>query len=216
MNLSILVNHGCIYNCEFCISSSQLSKNDYKFKLKDLRDIRKLLLSKKYTRLSISGGGDPLYIHNEEIMFFYKLINNLCLKLNIHLSIHTNFQKPTVKSKIFDNFVVSIHKEDYKMKFHYWTDNSTNDGYNLRFAYVIGYNDNDLELINDMIKYLPKNSKLTFKQLDSKNISEIKDYDKIMSLLSNKIKFLKRGDYNVYYNLKDNKIYDVFKDIKWN
>ena len=66
-NLSIITNFGCPYSCEFCISHSQNSKNNYKFKLKDARDIRKLIKSGKYNRLSISGGGDPLFIHNKDI-----------------------------------------------------------------------------------------------------------------------------------------------------
>ena len=56
-NLSILTNFGCPYECKFCISSSQNSKNEYKFKLQDVRDIRKLLQSGEYSRLSVSGGG---------------------------------------------------------------------------------------------------------------------------------------------------------------
>ncbi len=62
MNLSIITNFGCPYSCGFCISSSQNSKNNYKFKLKDARDIMNLLKSGVYSRLSISGGGDPLYV----------------------------------------------------------------------------------------------------------------------------------------------------------
>ena len=46
-NLSIITNFGCPYSCGFCISNSQNSKNDYKFKLKDARDIRNLLKSGK-------------------------------------------------------------------------------------------------------------------------------------------------------------------------
>lgn len=83
-NLSILTNFGCSSNCNFCISGSQLSKNDYKFKLQDARDI--------------------------------------------------------------------------------------------------------------------------------------KDFDEIMSLIKDneRVQFLPSGDYNTYYNLRDNKVYSRFKDIKWN
>ena len=51
MNLSIITNFGCPYSCGFCISSSQNSKNNYKFKLKDARDIMNLLKSGTVVKL---------------------------------------------------------------------------------------------------------------------------------------------------------------------
>ena len=98
-----------------------------------------------------------------------------------------------------------------------WTKRCNNE-YDIRFAYVIGYNDNDLEIINNILNYLPDNSRLTLKQLDSKQIAEIKDFEEIMKLITDNklIKFLSSGDYNTYYNLKDDKIYSRFKDINFN
>lgn len=217
-NLSILTNFGCIYNCSFCISDSQNSKNEYKFKLQDVRDIKRLLQSGKYTRLSISGGGDPLYIHNNHIKLLYKYIIKLTHKLNIHLSIHTNFLKPTVKLKgLVSNYVVSIHKDDYCKKFHYWVDQVWEREFNTRFTYIIGYNKHDLSIVQDILFYLPEHSRLTLKQLDSKLVSEIEDFDNIMDLIKDdsRVQFLPSGDYNTYYNLRDNKIYNRFKDISW-
>lgn len=222
-NLSILTNFGCPYNCSFCISSSQNSKNNYKFKLKDARDIKNLLKSGEFSRLSISGGGDPLFIHNKHIELLYSFIIKNSIKNNIELSFHTNFKKPPVGivglSEIKPKFVISIHEDDYLYKFHYWfwqvVSNKT--GSNLRFTYVIGHNDNDLELIRDMLDKKPENAKLTLKQLDGTKLDEIKDIDKIRDLIKNNKKciILESGDYNTYYNLQDNKIYDKFKDIKW-
>ena len=220
-NLSIITNFGCPYKCQFCISNSQSTKNVYTLTETTKLNIENLLNSGKYTRLSISGGGDPLYIHNEssdEISEFYKFIITLTNKLNIHLSIHTNYLKPSFKLKgLVKNFVVSIHKDDYKEKFINWTKRCNNE-YDIRFAYVIGYNDNDLEIIDNILNYLPDNSRLTLKQLDSKQIAEIKDFEEIMKLITNNklIKFLPSGDYNTYYNLKDDKIYSRFKDINFN
>lgn len=219
-NLSILTNFGCIYNCNFCISQSQLSKNEYKFTLQTARDIRKLLKSQTYTRLSISGGGDPLYMHRESynnIRLFYNYIIKLTNKLDIHLSIHTNFLKPTIKLRgLVKNFVVSVHKEDYSKKFHYWT-TQVDNMYNIRFTYVIGFNLNDLSIVEDMLFYLPDNARLTLKQLDSKSIEDIKNFDKIMDLIKDdkRVQFLPSGDYNTYYNLRDNTVYSRFKDIRW-
>ena len=223
-NLSIITNFGCIYSCSFCISSSQNTKNDYKFKLKDARDIRNLLKSGIYTRLSISGGGEPLYIHNKDIELLYKFIIKNSIKYNIHLSFHTNFKKPSVKLAMLSsgnyykqNYVISIHKEDYLHKFHYWSEANWNSGFNLRFTYVIGYNDNDLELITDMLEKIPQYAKLTLKQLDGTVLENIKDINEIRKLIKNNKNciVLESGDYNTYYNLKDNTIYDKFKNINF-
>jgi organic radical activating enzyme len=221
-NLSILTNFGCLYSCEFCISSSQNSKNGYRFKLQDARDIRNLLKSGKYERLSISGGGDPLYIYNKDIILLYKFIIKNSDKFNIHLSFHTNFDEPPIRirkllNRYLINFVISVHKEDWDRKFFKWSE----EGYyskNLRFAYVIGYNSNDLEIIESMLKYLPQDAKLTLKQLDGTILEEIPNIQKIRELIRDNQRciILESGEYNTYYNLKDNKIYDKFKDINWN
>ena len=220
-NLSVLTNFGCPYSCKFCISSSQKSKNGYKFKLQDARDIRNLLKSGKYERLSISGGGDPLYIYNKDIELLYRFIIKNSELFNIHLSFHTNFDEPYFRirkllNRYMTNFVISVHKEDWDRKFFKWSE----EGYcskNLRFAYVIGYNSNDLEIIQKMLKYLPKDAKLTLKQLDGTILEEIPNIQEIRELIevNPRCKILESGDYNTYYNLKDNKIYDKFKDIKW-
>lgn len=220
-NLSIITNFGCPYSCQFCISSSQNSKNDYKFKLRDARDIRNLLKSVNYSRLSISGGGDPLFIHNKDISLLYRFIIKNSKKYNIHLSFHTNFQYPphnirNLLNRYLINFVISIHKEDWSRKFNKWSE----DGYyskNLRFTYVIGYNQDDLKIIKEMLHHLPKDAKLTLKQLDETILENIKDIQEIKELIKDNHKciILESGDYNTYYNLKDNKIYDKFKDIRF-
>jgi len=220
-NLSIITNFGCPYSCGFCISSSQNSKNDYRFKLQDARDIMNLLKSGVYTRLSISGGGDPLFIHNKDISLLYKFIIKNSKKYNIHLSFHTNFKEPhfnirNLLNRYLTNFVISIHREDWSRKFNKWSE----DGYyskNLRFTYVIGYNQDDLKIIKEMLHHLPKDAKLTLKQLDGSVLEDIKDIQEIKELIQDNPKciILESGDYNTYYNLKDNKIYNKFKDIKF-
>lgn len=140
---------------------------------------------------------------------------------NIHLSFHTNFKEPhfnirKLLNRYLINFVISIHKEDWSRKFHKWSE----DGYyskNLRFTYVIGYNQDDLKNIKEMLQYLPKDAKLTLKQLDETILEDIKDIQEIKELIQDNPKciILESGDYNTYYNLKDNKIYSKFKDIKF-
>ena len=67
-----------------------------------------------------------------------------------------------------------------------------------------------------MIKKPPE-AKLTLKQLDGTVLENIKDIDKIRRLIANNKNciILESGDYNTYYNLKDNKIYDKFKNINF-
>lgn len=220
-NLSIITNFGCPYSCKFCISNSQNSINAYKFKLKDARDIRNLLKSRNYSRLSISGGGDPLYIHNKDISLLYRFIIKNSIQYNIHLSFHTNFKEPhfnikKLLNRYLANFVISVHRDDWSRKFHKW---SEDDYYskNLRFVYVIGYNTDDLNIIKEMLKHLPQDAKLTLKQLDGSILENIKDIQEIKELIKDNPKciILESGDYNTYYNLKDNSIYDKFKDIKF-
>lgn len=68
-----------------------------------------------------------------------------------------------------------------------------------------------------MLKHLPQDAKLTLKQLDGSILENIKDIQEIKELIKDNPKciILESGDYNTYYNLKDNSIYDKFKDIKF-
>lgn len=209
-NLSIITMFGCPYTCSFCISDAQNSKHNYKIDLKSIDIIGDLLKSGNYERVSISGGGDPMHIHNSDIEMFHTMVLGICGIYGVPLSIHTNYNKINPKleylSEYYDHFVVSINHINYKEKFKNWSN------YNVRFAYVsVG---SDIDIIQEIIAVLPDNSKFTIKQLYGTNKN---DYNQIIYLLNTKndtrLRFLETGDYNTYFNLEDNKIYDTFIDI---
>lgn len=208
-NFSIITNFWCMFSCSFCITSSQNTENNFTFTKEDeikLEDVIKKHLDLWITRISISWGGDPFFIHNEEIKKFYKFLFILKNKLWFFLSIHTNFIWNIHDKYIFDKYVISVNKNNYKIKFLNWK------GYNTRFVFVSNWN--DLLEIKNIYKELQTNSQLTVKPLHGNN----NDFSEIKSFLGGfkNTRFLDSWDYNIYYNLNDQKIYNTFKELNKN
>lgn len=217
-SLSIITSFGCEFNCSFCISSSQKSKNEFVLDPFYIRDIEEIIKTKDIDIISISGGDDPLYIHNGHIVLFYKRLKKLAKKYELELAVHTNYLKPlTFFKSFFNKFVVSIHPNDFNLKIRTWVRDNKNILKDIRFVYVLRNNDDDLRIIRQIIRILPKECELTIKPLDKRNNIIIPLNKKIKDLIENsgndKIMYLPTGDYNIYYNLSDKKLYTVFKKI---
>lgn len=214
-NLSIITEFGCPYSCSFCISKSQNTKNEYEFDGSFLRDLRDIVLEGDVKRLSISGGGDPLFAHNNDTLKFYEAVVKFAEFHELPLSVHTNWNYPNIVAETysFDKFVVSINHSDYKEKIKNWKHIK-----NVRYAYVSDGNLRDyydiLSGIVDEYWVFGKRVEFTVRQLDG---SDISDYSSIISdiadLEDDSIRFLPSGDYNLYYNLNKKKTFKVFKDM---
>lgn len=206
-NLSIITNFWCIFNCSSCITKSQKIKNSFIFTKEDERILKNTIekhLISWIDRISVSWWGDPFYIHNEEIGKFYKFLHILRAKYKFHLSIHTNYGSNIRPEYKFDKYVVSVNKYNYKIKIHNWKKDNT------RFVYVSNWN--DLDIIKSINEQIPSYNQFTVKELYWSK----KDYWLIIKYLSDftNTRFLKSWDYNIYYNMKDKKIYTDFQKLK--
>jgi len=207
MNFSIITDYGCPFNCSFCISNSQLSKKDFIFtedmKVKILENLQGV------ERVSISGGGDPMFTHNTEIEKFLQFVITETNKLGIKNSIHTNIMSPLNFSYLifdFDKVVVSVMLDDVKSKVMNYKNID-----DVRFTYVS--DGTDIITVMKIYNEIPDNCQFTVKQLDEceNDFSQIENF---MSI-DEKCVFLGSGDYNTYLYLNDLKIYEKFKSIKF-
>lgn len=208
-NLSIITNFGCPYNCSFCITGSQQTKKTFIFNEEKMLNFKTYLKNNKVKRISLSGGGDPLFVHSTEIEEFYKWIRELSKEHKIH--VHTNLNNPK-ESKIdldfFEKITVSINENNYLKKYSNWSQ------IDKIVRYVHVSDGNDIELIAKMLAELPFMSQFTVKQLDSEPDSKFKEIKDLLNSFQGAM-FLGSGDYNKYYFLDDNNFYDVFKTIKF-
>ena len=86
MNISIITNFGCNKKCWYCIWKNHKLNNYKKIDYSKLEDF--LVKNKSFGKVSLSGGGDPLYNYFNNITF-WKFIINITKRLNLKLDIHT-------------------------------------------------------------------------------------------------------------------------------
>jgi len=208
-NFSIITDFGCPFKCSFCITDSQNTKKDFEFSQRTIQDIKSVLLDGRYTRLSISGGGEPLFFHNPDIRLFFESIISFCKARGIEIHVHTNIDKPISQEFLssFDKVVVSINHDNYQDKMAAWSVLPS-----VRYVHVS--NGCDIIMVSRMASNLPTGHQLTVKQLDGTPDSDMEHLKLAMVPLKGAL-FLPSGDYNTYYSLRDNRVYDRFKDIKF-
>lgn len=217
MQLSLLTDFGCPFNCHFCITNSQKTKKEVNLNV-NYSYIKEYIIKNKVKRLSISGGGEPLFTHDSSVITFYIRIFNLCSELEIDLHVHTNLNSPNdsmIKMHNFSKIVVSVNSNNYIKKYKAFSSIENN----FRFVHVS--DGSDLEVIKNMIFNLPKNAQFTVKPMDDKYMSNkqmsILDFSEIIEYVSSidNCVFLHKGDYNKYFVVNTNTFHDVFKDINF-
>jgi organic radical activating enzyme len=201
-NISIITNFGCDHNCWYCIWKNHKLKNYYNFDYYKLEDF--LVTNKDKGKVSISGGGDPLYNYFENLNFWIWLINT-CKNYNIKIDIHTrtqltkqNFWRKHVHRCVFSLDQITSDNIEYLTYLSHLT--------KLRITHTVTHQttnnfvDNLLELQNKL------NCQLTLKELYGYNDKGV--YNQLKMLYPN-IYYLDHGDYNIYY-MPDNSITDKF------
>lgn len=205
---SIITNFGCNKTCHFCIfKNHRLKNNKNMINFKYLNTCFDKYASLGGAKISISGGGDPLYSIDE----FYNVlmgISNLGKKKGLKVDIHTNeslLDKISYLKKMYLSQVVmsthtidSIRKKEAEKILEFS---------NVRL--VLLYIDQSSSFIENWINFYQKFKRLTIRQCRGMQTN----FEKIKDTYENKypnVCFLKDGDYN-YYLMPDNKVYDDYE-----
>lgn len=205
-NISIITNFGCDHNCWYCIWRGHTLENVRPET--DWDKLRKFLEQNMHIgKVSVSGGGDPLYHYNYNKKWWEKLFN-ITGQLGMLVDVHT---RTYVDDKWFWNkinlcaFSTDELMDDIKSIADIRMTNA-----DLRLVHLITKN-TTITTINRYLEY--KNytgCQLTMKQLfryDDNGMYHV--IKKRFPENQYGIHYIDRGDYNVYY-MPDNTISDKF------
>lgn len=206
-NFSIITDFGCPFNCGFCITKSQKTKKSFQYYSDTFDRITEEFRKGSYTRISISGGGEPLFTHSNDIKQFYKDLFEFSRGESIPVHVHTNMSVPPVVAYAFDKVTISVNLQDYEEKFKNWSDIRET-----RFVYVS--DGTDLDVVKQMVAGLSAHAQFTVKQMDGFPREIYEEIESFMSAVP-RARFLPEGDYNRYYVLNEHQTYDRFKDISF-
>ncbi len=209
--ISIITNFGCKYKCKFCIwKNHPLNKT---IAPTDWNKLELFLKENAYKqKVSISGGGDPLYnIENSsKTVNWWKKLISITKKNDLKVAVHT-------REKIYNTeFWTNLHRcslsSDNLSKEQEYIEYLSNI-VNVRLVRVIDHSITE-KIVQNYIEFCIKhNIQLTFKQLVAKQ-NQDKKYFRLKKQYGHEnlglIKFLDSGDYNLYY-MPDNTIRSVYK-----
>ena len=201
-NISIITNFGCHFNCWYCVWKNHKLKKHNNFDYNKLEDF--LITHKNKGKVSISGGGDPLYNYFENIKFWIWLID-ICKKHNIKIDIHTrtkltkqNFWRKHIHRCVFSLDQITSDITEYLIYLSHLT--------KLRITHTVTQYTTS-KCVFDLLKLQDKlNCQLTLKELYEYYDKGV--YNKLKIFYPN-IYYLDHGDYNIYY-MPDNSITDKF------
>lgn len=203
--ISIITNFGCRNKCWYCVWRGHSLEN-----IRPETNWDKLsAFLKQYQHLgkvSVSGGGDPLFEYQERIPWWKQLFA-LCEENQILIDIHT-------REACFGFFWEQIHRVAFSC------DSSLNiaeRGYlswlgkrtKVRLTHVVT-KQTGCRLINDYLEFCAEhNFQLTLKQLSGFDAYCVAHYNELKRQFKERCYFLDNGDYNIYY-MPNNKVYTRF------
>lgn len=205
-NISIITNFGCTRNCNYCVWKNH-SLKDCKEKT-NWSELESFLYTfKENKKVSISGGGDPLYFFeiDKELRgsLWYNKLFSITDRLKMLVDIHTRVEYYNhIFWKKVNRISFSIINLNSSITFIQWVKNYTK----VRLVYVVESHTTD-EYVQELINFCEENNiQLTFKQLYGQDDNG--RYEQLKSKYKN-IFFLDYNDYNLYY-MPNNSVYDKF------
>lgn len=199
MNISIITNFGCEANCWYCIWKDHALKNCSEI---DYEALDKFLCRYKHLgKVSLSGGGDPLYNYFSNIKF-WKYIINRTKELDMKLDVHTRIVLP--KARFWKN-----HINRAVISFDEVTKGFLEDmEYLSSLTKVRLYHTVTKEVnIEELLDLKEKGYDITLKELVGADDGGMYQYMK--TNYKERFYFLDNNDYNIYF-MPDNNVYTKY------
>lgn len=200
-NISVITNWGCRANCWYCIWKNHELK-DIQLETDWVKLENFLTNNKEKAKVSVSGGGDCLYKHEEHSDWwnrFFEITNNLNMVVDVHS--REKFYNKQFWQKI-NKCVFSSDILQNDIDYLLWLKDLTK----IRITHVVTAN-TTFDIINDYLDLQERiGCQFTIKELVNYNDNDM--YKKIRAEYP-RVFNLDSGDYNIYY-MPDNSVREKF------
>lgn len=207
--LSIITNFGCHFTCPYCV----VKNNSIDVPVTTNESLDKLKAAVELVRpdkISISGGGDPLF-HYEFHTDYYDKLFSICLELNLPVEIHTSYKNVSFPYWKCSKVVYHCRSVDDISQIKQHGDEV------IRVVFVVdeSFTPDKINEIVTRVKNSNIVSELSFRQMIDKNYRTT-DYcqDYLRQGHKKDWYYIEQGDYNMYF--VDGELYDRYEDLKRN
>lgn len=209
---SIITNFGYHFTCPYCVTK----KTGIKVEKTDMRTVNKtvdgIIRDKEIDFLSVSGGGDPLWLIDDERKAWYRTLTERCVGNGIESELHTSMLS------LFSNGMTDDMGFD-RVVFHLLDVRQMTDVPRLRcqtrvvFVVIPSMDEQDIDEIADIAQASGNIDQLTFRQLINPDYSI--DHTCEAYLKEGHQKrwwYVTQGDYNTY--IVNDRILYRFKTLR--
>lgn len=201
-NISVITNFGCRAKCWYCVWNSHKLQNMRH--PTDWRKLQKFLwINKKKGKVSVSGGGDPLYEYKNRIEWwnkFFEITQDLDMSVDVHT--REKFKNKNFWTKNINRCVFSSDTLKPDIKHLTYLSQLTK----VRITHLVTKN-TTFRLIEDYLRFQDE-IKCQFSIKELVNYNDGGMYRKLLKQYP-EIFHLDTGDYNVYY-MPDNRVRKTF------
>ena len=215
--LSIITNFGCHFKCPECIV-----KNNHievpKTTIEGLDGLADAFIKKHCDKITISGGGDPLFQYEKNVEWYRKLFRILPeiskrKGHSINVEMHTSFLTDQTPFPFYNchRAVYHVHTLD-DLKHVYRTGKEI-----VRVVFVVtpDYTIEEILNIAEYVKNSTEINELSFRQYVDADYNSVPHLEKYLKLGHEKLwYYIEQNDYNLYY--AENQTYTRYRDFQSN
>ena len=204
--LSIITNFGCHYTCPYCVVKCN-GLDIPKTTIWGLESLQYCVYDQD--RISLSGGGDPLFEYDKHKDWYEKLYE-IQDKKNLRLDMHTSYTTLPADFDIkrYRKIVYHIRYNNYRKTLESLKRQGTEK---VRVVFVVtdDFEESDLFWISDFVDNSPEIDELSFRQMiDSDYRPTYHLYNVLKIFHKDKWFYIEQDDYNTYYC--ENKLYTSY------
>ena len=205
--LSILTNFGCHFTCPYCIVK-KTGIDIPKTTVHSLDGLEEVIRKTNATRVSVSGGGDPLFEYDKHVDFYDRLWS-ICTKNNVSLEMHTSYIYSKFPYELCSRVVYHVSNRDDLFKISRY-------GFEkVRVVFVVteDFTPATVDDIFTTVQSLNTVDELSFRQMvgpDYKPRFYCHEY--LKQYHSKRWYYIEQADYNIYY--VDGKLVDTYETLR--
>lgn len=205
--LSIITNFGCHFTCPYCVVKNNSIDVPYTT-IESLDRLKAAVEIVRPDKISVSGGGDPLYHYGLHVDYYDRLFD-MCDELNLPVEMHTSYKTSGFPYWKCSKVVYHCRNVDDISQIKQWGNEK------IRVVFVVdeSFTTDKIDEIVSHVKNSSIISELSFRQMIDKNY-QTTDYcqDYLRQGHKKDWYYIEQYDYNMYF--VEGELYDRYEDLK--